>query len=291
MAEEEMITIACPLCRGGIYYSMEREGEETTCPHCEEPVFLLSKELPPPPPRKEQPVAEALAAEGTEDAADGEPKLHAATMQRLGERKAVIKAKSGNPARTPPNRKKICTPESSVLKIDHILPPVDLKKEGNHNSVQIIYRHPDSITLNNKGGLMKKTSKWTLHWTAVHPQERGAKPWAALELAAKSDRELVTRGCHLQVGGQKFDLATDSECSRKSDQRSEPMAEKTINERFSFEHDDFRFLCGQLVFNETYELKFDGADFELPEARRAEFREYTIEFFEALRRELPLYFR
>lgn len=285
MAEEELITIACPFCRGGIYYTADREGEETTCPHCEEAVFLLSKDLPPPP--EVVPVSEVL--EKKQD--DGEPGLHAATLQRLGERKATIKAKSGNPAATPPNRKKISTPESNVLKIDHIFDPVDLDKEGDHNSLQIVYRHPEEFSLNSKGGLMGKASKWSLHWTVVHPQKRGSKPWAALELTAKTNEKLVTRGCKLRVGEQVFDFATDSECTRESDGTGELVADKNISERFSFEHDDFRFLCGQLVLNESYEMKFDGADFEISPARLAEFREYTIEFFEALRRELPLYFR
>ncbi|MGB0579112.1 MAG: hypothetical protein ACPGVU_05355 [Limisphaerales bacterium] len=286
MAEEEMITIACPFCRGGIYYPAEREGEETTCPHCSEPVFLLSKDLPPPP-EPDQMAAVTETAENEEG-----PKLHAATMQRLGERKATIKAEQANPAATPPNRKKICTPESSVAKINHIFDPVDLDKEGNHNSVQVVYRHPDEFTLSKKGGLMsKKTSNWTLHWTVVLPQKRGSKPWAALELTAKADQEIVTRGCEMRVGEQVFDFETDSECARKSGKGTDLLSDKNVNERFSFEHDCFRFLCGELVLNESYEMKFDGADFEIPEARRADFREYTIEFFEALRRELPLFFR
>ena len=62
-----------------------------------------------------------------------EPQLHAATEARLSEAKkskATIKGPKRNPAATPPNRKKISPPESKVLKIDHIFPPVDLDKDG-----------------------------------------------------------------------------------------------------------------------------------------------------------------
>jgi hypothetical protein len=298
MSESADIIIHCPLCRGQIIYPPDREGEEVACPHCEESIYLLSKELPPPPAKPDVPVASPVADLEAEETAKAEsekaPSLHAATQQRLadGRRKAVIKSKANGFSATPPNRKKICTPASNVIKIPHILAPVDLEKEGTAMSPEIIYRHPAEFALTKKAGMLGgKSSQWQARWTVIHVQNRESKPWVILLLAGESSEPTITRRLLMKVAEQSFDFPTDAEGDRQNGKAPEAEAQKTQNERFSYEHDDFRFLCAQLVASEELEMEFDGADFQISKSICAGFREYTIKFFEAIRRESPLYFR
>ena len=69
----------------------------------------------------------------------------------------------------------------------------------------------------------------------------------------------------------------------------EPATEAT--EKFSPRARRFPALCAQMVMAESPKVEFDAADFEVSEDLAGEFREYTLEFFEALRREYPILFR
>ncbi len=299
MPETADIIVNCPLCRGQIIYPPDREGEEVACPHCHELIYLLSKELPPPPARPSKPAAHPIEPEETvaprkTGSGRAPSTLHAATKQRLadGRRKAVIKSKANRFSATPPNRKKICTPQSNVIKIRHILPPTELQKEGTATSPEIIYRHPDEFALTKKSGMLgAKTSQWQARWMVVHVQNREAKPWVILLISGESAKETVIRRLTMNVGDQKFDFPTDAEGDRQQGKSAAAEARKTLQERFSFEHDDFRFLCAQLVASDDLKMEFNGADFEIGQPLCAGFREYTIKFFEAIRRESPLYFR
>ena len=292
MSEPTEIRIDCVLCNAPILYPPEREGEEVQCPHCGEHIYLLSDVLPEAAPIKQlEPEPEPQPKTKTKK----EPQLHAATEARLSEEKkskATIKGPKRNPAATPPNRKKISPPESKVLKIDHIFPPVDLDKDGTPQSHAIILRHPDEFTFKKSGGLMGgKGSQWSGRWIAVHMQERTGKPWVSLHLEAKKGEPFVTRSLRLSPGIENFELATDAECSRRKGETEEPEPATEATEKFSLEHDDFRFLCAQMVMAESLKVEFDAADFEVSEDLAGEFREYTLEFFEALRREYPIFFR
>lgn len=287
MSDTTEIRIKCVLCQRPILYPREREGEEVACPHCGEQIYLLSKILPVAAPIKRP--------EAKPKPKSKKPQLHAATQARLSEAKkakATIKGPKRNPAATPPNRKKISPPQSKVLKIEHIFPPVDLDKEGTTQSHSIILRHPEEFTFKKAGGLLGgKDSAWSARWIGVHIQERNSKPWVSLHLEARESAPFVTRSLRLKPGIEDFELATDAEWSRRKGEAEEPEPTTTAKEKFSLEHDDFRYLCAQLVLAEDLKIEIDAAQFEVSESLAAEFREYTLEFFEALRREYPIFFR
>lgn len=314
MSEPAEITIHCPLCGGAIIYPPDREGEEVACPHCEDMIYLLSRELPDTPvkvntevkpktvliePDSPSPDADTLTEEAE---AKRQVSLHAATQQKVHsttKRKAVIKRAANHPGATPPNRKKISPPESNVLKIPHLFPPVEMEREGTKVSPELILRHPVEFTLERSGGgLRKKADVWECRWTAVQVQtDRHAKPWVTLLLKAAVARPTQCHRVELKVGAKRFDLATDAAWDRAREEAETGAKEATteglttIRERFSFEHDDFRYLCGELAFSEDVELTVDGIASPIDEDTCAEFREYTLEFFEALRREFPIFFR
>lgn len=298
MSDSSDIIINCPLCRGQIIYPPDREGEEVACPHCNDLIYLLSKEPPPPPPKPAIPVAKAIEKQEEAEAPPNKEKaghsLHAATQQKLadGKRRATIKSNPKRFSATPPNRKKICTPESNVIKIPHTYDPVDIAKEGTPTSPEIVYRHPDEFPLVKKGGMLgKKSGRVDLRWTAVHVQERDAKPWVILLLTGESLEDTVIRQLKLKVGEKTFDFHTDAEGDRDRGNASEAEAQKKLSERFSFEHDDFRFLCANLVEEDELAMELAGMDEEINAKTSEAFLEYTVEFFEGMRRESPLYFR
>lgn len=320
MAAPHDITVQCPLCNGAIIYPPDREGEEVPCPHCNESIYLLSEEPPAAPSRSGElqpktvlvrpdhaPPTETVADDPTAESItasknDKDVVLHAATQQKLHsgtKRKAVIKRARNHPGATPPNRKKISPPESNVLKIPHLFAAVELEREGTKMSPELILRHPQHFTLDRSGGgLRKKSSIWECRWTAIHIQsDRHAKPWVSLLLSASLSQPGCSNGLALKTGNKLFDLATDAAWNRAREESErgarEIASEGTVEvkERFSFEHDDFRYLCGELALNEAMSLTIDGIGEPIDEDTCAEFREYTLEFFEALRRLYPIFFR
>ena len=308
MLEADDITILCPLCDGAIFYPSDREGEDVPCPHCFELIYLLSREIPDEPPSAQdlrpatvivQPSTAPPPPESpaVKPASHEAVQLHAVTQQKVHsdiKRKAIIKKATRNPSATPPNRKKICPPESKVLKIPHLIPAITMDREGTKASPEMIFRHPDSFTLDRSGGgLRKKADVWECRWTAVHIQtDRHSKPWVSLRLNATKAQPGNSNGLHLKTGNKRFELATDAAWDRLREAKETPNeGSNLIEERFSFEHDDFRYLCGEIALNDSLELTVDGIPDPIDEDTCAEFREYTLEFFEALRREFPIFFR
>jgi hypothetical protein len=310
----EEIRIICPLCEGPITYPPEWEGEETTCPHCSEPIYLLSKELPAPPPppptpiaipkaepvktatpipgpdKPKSPIAQPVAAVAGAISVGGvaQPSKPIPRKKVSSIRKAVIKNKATNPGATPPNRKKITPPKTGVIAIPHLFKASAIEKAGTKMSPEITYRDPVDFNWLSKTRLGRAPDEWKVRWTALHVQDRKSHPWVSLHLEANQHESFNHRFIEIRAGGKVFNLPGDSNVG-KEHAESEPVA--TLNEKYSFEHDDFRYLCAAFAENEEIEIGVDGLEFDLADELCSEFREYTLSFFEAMRRELPIYFR
>jgi hypothetical protein len=240
------------------------------------------------------PVSAAPTRAASSPEAEPEITLHAATRQRLHSsirREATIK-RSHNPGAPPPNRKRISPPTSAVLKIPHLFPAVKPEREGTKNSLELILRHPVEFTLEHTGSsLRRKPDIWICRWIAVHVQtDRQAKPWVTLQLEARVGKPGRCDHLRLLIGDQPFGLATDAAEGRGASAIREA-GDTLIRERFSFTHEDFRYLCGELTLKDGFQITVDGIEHPIDPGTCAEFREYTLEFFEALRREFPIFFR
>jgi hypothetical protein len=308
-AMEEDSRIICPLCEGPIAYPSDWEGEETSCPHCSELIYLLSKELPSPPPVA-IPVAEPVAATPAKPVAVkvkravakpvavkvgavsaggvAQPNKPIPRKKVSSIRKAVIKSKVTNPGATPPNRKKITPPKTGVITIPHLFNATPLEKKGTNMSPEIVYRDPVDFNWFNKTRLGRTADEWKVRWIGLHVQDKKSKPWISLHLEATQQEPFNHRFIEIRAGGKVFKLPGDSNLG-KEHVESEPVA--TLNEKYSFEHDDFRYLCATFSEHEQIEIAVDGLEFDLSDDLCTEFREYTLSFFEAMRRELPIYFR
>tara|TARA_Y100001934_G_scaffold106938_1_gene131447 strand:- start:1485 stop:2282 length:798 start_codon:yes stop_codon:yes gene_type:complete len=264
---EEDCRIVCPLCNGSITYPSEWEGEEVNCPHCKEPIYLLGKELPPPPPKPDKPI----------------PRKKVTSV-----RKGVIKKNVANPSATPPNRKKIIPPKTGVIAIPHLFTASELEKEGTRMSHEIIYREPADFNWYSRSRLGRASDDWKVRWIGVHVQDKKTPPWVSLLLEAEQAEPFSHSFIEIRGGDKTFKLPGDSNID-KAGAEQEPV--NKLTEKYGFEHDDFRYLCAMMAEHEDIEISVDGLESDLADGLCQEFREYTLCFFEAMRRELPIFFR
>lgn len=251
--------IRCVMCREPIAYPPAMEGNEIPCPHCQENILLL--------------MSSTVMFRKGELEADRD--AYEAAMKAKAEKEA-----ESDPIAPTGKRIQVKTSEDTI---PHLIEPVQLVDGIHQSPTNTHLLHPHRFVIW-KGGLAitRKPDMISVRWSVI--QDQGAKGRPVPELTVTARLKEPT-----DIGGINFDLGNQS---LPCDLNGEPSEEKGILQ-FSGQFPDDRFLqlCRALAEETAISVTVSGPDTGMSDKLQSEFRDYTLEFYEALRRRFGYFFK
>ena len=167
--------------------------------------------------------------------------------------------------------------------IPHLIEPVPLV-DGPRQSVTLTHLlHPHRFVVW-KGGLAvtRRPDMIAIQWAISHDQAARARPVPELRLAFRLKGEPSIGAVSFSTGG------TDLPCELGGQGQDEKGSTVLTG---AFPDDRFLQLCGALASGETVAMAVTGTDVAMPDKKWPDFKNYTLEFYEALRRRFGYYFK
>jgi len=251
--------IRCVMCREPIAYPPEMEGNEIPCPHCQENILLLMSSTVMF--RKGELEADRIAYE--------------AALQNKAEKET---AKDTNPI--PGQRIKVKTTDNAI---PHVIEAVQLI-DGPRQSPTITHLlHPHRFIIW-KGGMSitRKPDMISIRWSVSQDQGAKGRPSPELTVTARLKEKPEIHGLTFNFDNQSLPCELKNEA---------PEDKGTIQLSGQFPDDRFLLLCRALAEETTVGVIVSGTDTSMADKFQAEFRSYTLEFYEALRRRFGYFFK
>lgn len=251
--------ISCVMCREPIAYPPEMEGDEIQCPHCGEEILLLMS-------------ATVIFRRGELEA---DRSAYEAAMAKPAESGQDRKAESGIGQRIQVQTGKDAIP--------HLVEPVRLV-DGPDQSVTLTHLlHPHRLVVWKRGfGVTRKPDMVAIQWAVRHEQAGRARPVPEIRLAYRFKLDTAISAMKISIADLElpFEFGTGG-----VEEKGATVVTGEIPD------DRFLPLCSGLAKDELLQISFPDTDIGLAEKSSGKFREYTLEFYEALRRRFGYFFK